>query len=131
MYKLFVVRFPNAWIASLGVRRWERAKWGKSMAKQSNRVWYIYLLECKGGKIYCGISTDVEKRFKRHLSGRGAKFTKRNTPSHILAFKKCRDRSEACKLEWAVKKLKPAQKRSAALEWKQTQDKASCATDCR
>jgi putative endonuclease len=80
-------------------------------------TWFIYLLECKNGKLYTGITTDLEKRFRRHASGKGAKFTKRNPPSHIIAAKPCQSRSEACKLEWVLKQLKPHQKLATASQW--------------
>lgn len=48
--------------------------------------WYVYLLECQNGKIYTGITTDVNRRFDEHLSGTGAKFTRANPPVQILAF---------------------------------------------
>lgn len=65
-------------------------------------TWFVYLLECENGKIYTGISTDVEKRFQKHLSGTGAKFTRSNPPLHILAFKPCSNRSEASSIEYTM-----------------------------
>ena len=58
-------------------------------------TWFIYLLECRNGKIYTGITTDVQRRFDEHLKGTGAKFTRSNPPLHILAYKPCMNRSEA------------------------------------
>ncbi len=87
------------------------------MVNKQNIKWYVYMLECKNGMIYTGITTDLEKRFLRHKSGRGAKFTKRNPPSHILASKLCVSRSEACKLEWAIKQLSVTKKRLLVLQW--------------
>jgi putative endonuclease len=91
------------------------------MSKKPIPAWFVYLLECANGRIYTGITTDLEKRFNAHVSGKGAKFTRANRPSHIIAAKPCRTRSEASKLEWAIKRLKPAQKRAMASEWDSTQ----------
>jgi putative endonuclease len=86
--------------------------------KKPASVWFVYLLECRDGRIYTGITTDLKKRFLRHCSGRGAKFTRANRPSHIIAAKKCRDRSSASKLEWAIKQLRsPRQKRALVADW--------------
>jgi len=79
--------------------------------------WFVYLLECVNGRIYTGITTDVEARFNKHFAGKGAKFTKMNPPSHIVATKKCVNRSEASKLEYKIKQLKPVQKRALGLTW--------------
>ena len=82
-----------------------------------NGAWFVYLLECADGRIYCGITTDLEKRFNAHVSGKSAKFTRSNRPSHIIAAKPCESCSEASKLEGAVKRLTPAQKRATAKKW--------------
>lgn len=72
--------------------------------------WWLYVLECEGGRLYAGISTDVEKRFQKHLSGKGAKYTRANKPLKILARWEYADRSEASKAEWAFKQLHASQK---------------------
>ena len=82
------------------------------MTIKTSSVWFVYLLECLNGKIYTGITTNVEARFNKHLSGKGAKFTKINPPSHIIATQQCENRSEVSKLECQIKKLSPAKKRA-------------------
>lgn len=82
-----------------------------------NGTWFVYMLECENGKIYTGITTNLEDRFKKHVAGRGAKFTQRNKPSHILAFTTCHNRSQASQLEWEVKQLTAVQKRALGLRW--------------
>jgi putative endonuclease len=84
---------------------------------QATGAWFVYLLECLNGKIYTGIATDVEARFTKHRTGKGARFTKMNPPSHIMASKQCKNRSEASKLEYQIKRLTPIQKRGLALLW--------------
>jgi len=93
---------------------------------KTNVPWFIYLLECADGRLYCGITTDLEKRFKAHVSGKGARFTRANRPSRIIAAKPCGSRSEASKLEWEVKQLNPAQKRTVALEWSRQIPVSNC-----
>ena len=82
-----------------------------------NSDWFVYMLECCNGKIYTGITTNMEDRFKKHVEGKGAKFTQRNTPSHILAFTVCENRSQASKLEWEVKQLTAEKKRALGIHW--------------
>ena len=89
----------------------------RMMSKKPNPKWFVYLLACANGKLYCGITTDLEARFRKHAAGKDAKFTRANRPSHIIAAKPCRSRSEASKLEWAIKRLTPDQKRALALRW--------------
>ena len=80
-------------------------------------MWFVYLLECADGRLYTGITTDLARRFQQHVSGKGAKFTAANKPTRMLASKPCKNRSEASKLEAAMKKLKPLQKRAVAAKW--------------
>jgi len=90
---------------------------GMFVVKKSQGAWFVYMLVCANGKLYTGITTDLEKRFRNHVAGTGAKFTRANQPSHIIATKPCKNRSEASKLEWAIKRLTPKQKRALGLSW--------------
>lgn len=67
--------------------------------------WFVYLLECTGKRIYCGIARDVEKRLQEHHSGTGARFTKAFPPQRILKVIEAETHSDALKLEHAIKKL--------------------------
>ena len=79
--------------------------------------WFVYLLECVNRKIYTAITTDVEARFNKHLTGKGAKFTKINYPLRIIGAKFCENRSQASKLEYQIKQLSALQKRALSLDW--------------
>lgn len=35
--------------------------------------WFVYLVRCANNALYCGITTDVSRRFAQHQKGRGAK----------------------------------------------------------
>jgi len=87
------------------------------MTKKSSGPWFVYILECVNGRLYTGITTQLEQRFAKHSSGKGAMFTKLNRPSRMIAAKICKDRSEASKLEWVVKSLRPEKKRMLGLGW--------------
>lgn len=75
------------------------------------KPWYVYILECAGGRLYTGITVDVEARFRAHACGRGAKFTRSHPPSRILLVQTFADRSEASKAEYAIKQLSAENKR--------------------
>lgn len=80
-------------------------------------AWFVYMLECTEARIYTGITTDVEARYAKHCSGRGAAFTRINKPLRILAVMPCGGRSEASKTEAALKKLRRPQKLLWAQQW--------------
>jgi putative endonuclease len=67
--------------------------------------WFLYLLECKSGSFYAGITNNLEARFQAHVDGRGAKYTRANPPVKVLAHKTYSDRSEASKAESKLKAL--------------------------
>lgn len=67
--------------------------------------WVLYLLECKGGSFYAGITNNLEARFQAHIEGSGAKYTRANPPLRIIAHKDYSDRSEASKAESFLKSL--------------------------
>lgn len=75
------------------------------------QIYFIYIIQCRNGRLYTGITTDIKRRFAEHSGGkRGARFTRANPPEKILAVWSCEGRSAASKLECAVKKLKRPQK---------------------
>jgi putative endonuclease len=77
-------------------------------------AWFVYLLECRGGRIYTGIATDVDRRLAEHRAGRGARFTRAHPPERELARFPCADRPDALRREAAIKRLNAAAKRALA-----------------
>ena len=67
-------------------------------------MYFVYMLLCRGGVYYTGLAADVEKRYRQHLSGKGAKFTRSYPPEAIAAVWRCGDKSTAAKVEYAIKK---------------------------
>ena len=83
----------------------------------TDRPWFVYMIECKGGRIYTGITPDVEARYKKHATGRGAWFTKVNPPQRIIAVMPCEDRRQAARAEYALKKMERSNKLLWAQSW--------------
>ena len=77
-----------------------------------DKSWYLYVAACCDNSLYCGITTDVERRLKQHngeLKG-GSKYTRSRRPVCIVWKEKCFSRSDASKKEIKFKKLKKEQK---------------------
>ena len=72
--------------------------------------WFVYLLECSDGTLYCGITNNLEKRIRVHNSGKGAKYTKTRVPVKLYYYEELSDKSSASKREWRIKKLSRTQK---------------------
>lgn len=73
---------------------------------------YIYVLECRDGSYYTGITTDLTKRLRQHwghLAG-GAKYTRSHPPKRLLCVWETADYSQAKRFEAAFKQLTRQQK---------------------
>jgi len=76
-------------------------------------VWFLYVLECRGGVLYTGIAKDVDARFAAHCKGTGARFTRANPPLRVLGRMPIPTRGEAMRVEYAFKQLSRVDK----LQW--------------
>ena len=68
-------------------------------------TWHLYIVRCKDGTLYTGITTDVEKRLEVHRSGKGAKYTRGRGPLELVYTEICEDHSHALKRELEIKAL--------------------------
>jgi putative endonuclease len=75
------------------------------MTNLGTEPWWVYFVECSDRSIYIGIAKDVEARYKKHITGKGALYTKTHPPVRILARKLYASKSEALKAEWKLKQL--------------------------
>ena len=73
-------------------------------------AWWLYVLECRDGVLYAGITTDVVARFEAHVKGMGAKYTRLNRPVRILGQALVATKGEALRAEYAFKQLSRAEK---------------------
>ena len=76
------------------------------------KEWTVYILECKDGTLYTGITDDLPRRLAMHTAGKGAKYTRGRGPLILRYEETCADRSTASKRESAIKKLTKEQKLS-------------------
>ncbi|WP_281645449.1 GIY-YIG nuclease family protein [Parendozoicomonas sp. Alg238-R29] len=74
--------------------------------------WFLYLIRCKDNSLYCGITTDVERRFAEHQSGKGkaARYLRGRGPLELVFSEKVKNRSWALKMEYKLKKQPKATK---------------------
>jgi len=74
--------------------------------------WYLYLIRCRDGTFYTGITTDVVRRLAEHQGAGniGAKYVQSRRPLILVMQKKLGSQGLALKVERRVKKLSKAQK---------------------
>ena len=73
-------------------------------AKRAKK-WHLYVLLCKDGTLYCGITNDLERRFAQHSAGKGARYTRGRGPLTLLRSWPQKSKSAALRAEFSFKKL--------------------------
>jgi len=73
-------------------------------------MWTIYLLRCDDDTLYCGITTDLDRRTQEHNQKTGAKYTRSRTPVEVVYAEKVADRGAALRREYAIKQMSRAEK---------------------
>jgi putative endonuclease len=73
-------------------------------------MWCVYLIECRNGAWYAGITNDLEARYAAHAAGRGARYTRAHPPVRLLGSRPFPDRASASRAEYALKQLPRARK---------------------
>ena len=69
----------------------------------TSKPWHVYLVRCKDGSIYTGITDDVDARIKKHNTGKGAKYTAQRRPVELLYSETHPDKGKARQREMQLK----------------------------
>lgn len=72
----------------------------------SDNNWHIYIVRCRDGTLYTGITTNLERRITEHNSKKGgAKYTKPRRPVRLVYSEQAGSRSAATQREYQIKKM--------------------------
>lgn len=78
------------------------------------KQWFVYIIQAESGKLYTGITNDLDKRLDAHANkrkkGKGARFFHFSGPAGIVYQEKQENRSTASQRECAIKKMTRAEK---------------------
>ncbi len=81
------------------------------MTAKDGKTWKVYIVRTRSGKLYTGITTDLERRFQEHAqTKRGAKFFRVSGPEAIAFKETAPNRSEAARREMEIKKMSREEK---------------------
>lgn len=72
--------------------------------------WLVYILRCRDGSLYTGITNDLPKRLKTHAAGKASRYTRSRLPVSLAYTEPKLSKSAALKREAAIKKLRRAEK---------------------
>jgi putative endonuclease len=78
--------------------------------REASGVPYVYLLRCADDSLYCGWTTDPERRLRQHQAGSASRYTKRRRPVEYALLLPAADRSAALRTEARIKKLSRTEK---------------------
>jgi putative endonuclease len=71
--------------------------------------WHLYIIRCRDGTFYNGITNNLDQRIQDHNRGKGCRYTKYRWPVKLIYSEVYPDRSAAMKREphiqgWSRKK---------------------------
>jgi putative endonuclease len=72
--------------------------------------WFVYIVRCRNGSLYTGITTDVPARLKSHNAGIGAKYTRSFGPVSLAYQEAKRSATAARKREAEIKRWSKTKK---------------------
>ena len=68
--------------------------------------WWVYIVETDSGKLYTGITTDLERRFEEHQQGKkGARFFRFSSATDLVYREPAADRGAATRREREIKRM--------------------------
>ncbi|MCZ6918489.1 MAG: GIY-YIG nuclease family protein [Gemmatimonadetes bacterium] len=77
----------------------------------SDPAWTVYIVRTWSGRLYTGITVDVQRRFAEHAgTARGAKFFRTSAPERVVYQEPQGGRSEASRRESQIKRMSRAEK---------------------
>ncbi len=72
--------------------------------------YYVYVLLCEDDSYYTGYARDIDLRFKQHMRGVGARYTKMHRPKKLVYTEEFNTIGEAMKREREIKHLSHEEK---------------------
>jgi putative endonuclease len=70
----------------------------------------VYLLRCRDGSLYTGITNDLQHRLESHRRGKASAYTRARRPVSLAYEETVPDRGTALKREAAIRRLSRVQK---------------------
>ena len=82
----------------------------ENAAKENAAKWYVYIVRCRNGAFYTGITTDLTRRLEQHNQGKGAKYTRANGPVELVYSEVAQSHGQALRREREIKRFSRGKK---------------------
>lgn len=73
-------------------------------------MYFVYVLRCRDGSLYTGITNDINRRLAAHKAGTASKYTRARGALKFEYVERKRNRSHALRREAQIKRLSRSQK---------------------
>jgi putative endonuclease len=74
------------------------------------KAWIVYMLRCRDGSLYTGVTNHLERRLAAHRAGKGSAYTRSRLPVRIVYREPRASRGAALRREAEIKRLPRAAK---------------------
>jgi len=78
--------------------------------------WKVYIILCSDDSFYTGITTNMERRFREHAEGRGARYFRGRRPLRVVYLETGHCHSSAARREVLIKSMSRADKALLVLD---------------
>jgi putative endonuclease len=78
--------------------------------------WFVYLIRTRQGHLYCGVTTNVSRRFAQHSAGKGARALRGKGPLLLAWHSEPMEKRAAMQREWEIKQWPKARKEALCLQ---------------
>lgn len=78
--------------------------------KKTKKQYSLYILKCKDGTLYCGITNNLENRIKVHNNGHGSNYVRSRGGGKLVYQERKKNKSSALKREYEIKQLSRSEK---------------------
>ena len=75
----------------------------ETASSKNAEQWTVYILRCKDGTLYTGITKDIKRRVEQHNDGKGSKYTQNRGPVEVVYKEKKMGRGNALVREAEIK----------------------------
>lgn len=72
--------------------------------------WHVYVILCSDDSLYTGITMDIERRFRQHSEGKGAKYFRGRVPLRVVYREENHSRCSAAREEYRIKRMNRTEK---------------------
>ena len=79
--------------------------------------WFVYILECRSGKLYTGMTTNLLRCWAEHVRG-GSRFTNGDAPVQVIHVEVFDQKSDPARRERRLKGWTRAKKLALAFDWR-------------